>query len=75
MKINQDPNNGYPMLYRGAGRYTGRYPSRIVHTPQGPATVVYMNDPYLCDRLPYDMYPYRGFYPRCHWPYYSTWWW
>ena len=34
------------MLYRGNGRYNGNYPTRIVHTPQGPITVVYVNDPY-----------------------------
>lgn len=39
-----DPNNGYPMVYRG--NYVGRYPTRIVHTPQGPVTVVYVDDYY-----------------------------
>jgi hypothetical protein len=42
-----DPNYGYPMYHRG-DVYTGQYPSRIVHTPQGPITVVYVSD-----------YPYR----------------
>lgn len=32
------------MYYRG--NYTGVYPSRIVHTPQGPITVVYVDNPY-----------------------------
>lgn len=41
------------MVYRG-GRYSGRYPTRIVHTPQGPVTVVYVNDYY------YD-YPRYGY--------------
>lgn len=35
------------MYFRG--NYTGRYPSRIVHTPQGPITVVYIEDPYYRD--------------------------
>lgn len=42
--IKLDPNNGYPIYYRG--NYTGRSPSRIVHTPQGPITVVYIQEPY-----------------------------
>jgi len=49
--IFKDPNNGYPMYYRGA--YRGQYPSRIVHTSQGPITVVYIDDPYYRRR-------YRG---------------
>ena len=36
------------MYYRGT--YRGSYPSRIVHTPQGPITVVYINDPYYRPR-------------------------
>lgn len=32
------------MYYRG--NYRGTYPSRIVHTPQGPITVVYVDAPY-----------------------------
>ena len=44
----KDPNNGYPMYYRG--NYSGQYPSRIVHTSQGPITVVYINDPYYYRR-------------------------
>lgn len=32
------------MYYRG--NYAGRYPYRIVHTPQGPITVVYIDDGY-----------------------------
>jgi hypothetical protein len=43
----QDPNGGYPMYHRGTV-YNGQYPSRIVHTSQGPITVVYVHD-----------YPYR----------------
>ena len=35
------------------GDYRGQYPSRIVHTNQGPVTVVYINDPY---------YHRRGYY-------------
>ncbi|CAF0798588.1 unnamed protein product [Brachionus calyciflorus] len=42
--LENNPNNGYPIYFRGA--YSGRYPSRIVHTPQGPITVVYLEDPY-----------------------------
>lgn len=49
-----DPNNGYPMVYRGGSAYRGQYPTRIVHTPQGPVTVVYVNDYY------YD-YPRYGY--------------
>lgn len=33
------------MYFRG-DVYNGRYPTRIVHTPQGPITVVYIQDPY-----------------------------
>lgn len=41
--LTNNPNNGYPVYYRGAN-YRGAYPSRIVHTPQGPITVVYLPD-------------------------------
>ena len=43
--IVNNPNNGYPMYYRG-NNYQGRYPYRIVQTPQGPITVVYIDDGY-----------------------------
>jgi hypothetical protein len=32
------------MYYRG--NYQGNYPSRIIYTPQGPVTVIYINDGY-----------------------------
>ena len=32
------------------GRYNGNHYSRIVHTNQGPITVVYVNDPYYYRR-------------------------
>lgn len=37
------PAGRYPMYHRG--RYGGNYPSRIVHTPTGPVTVVYVDQP------------------------------
>lgn len=40
------------MYYRG--NYRGGYPSRIVHTPQGPITIVYVEQPY------YGRYGYSG---------------
>ena len=46
--LDNNPNNGYPTYYRG--HYRGNYPSRIVHTPQGPITVIYIDD---------YRYPYR----------------
>ena len=38
----KDPNNGLPMYYNG-NNYRGNYPSRVISTPQGPVTIVFVD--------------------------------
>jgi len=39
-----NPNNGYPIYYNR--RYRGSFPSRVIQTPQGPVTLVFVDRSY-----------------------------
>lgn len=59
--IENNPNNGYPMYYRGTNYY-GNYPSRVLQTPRGPVTVVYVDAP--VSTFGPGLYGNRGYYNR-----------